>query len=352
MYEVCLYQAPYSPHLTQVLAGLVSLEARGELRIDVQPLPSALDDGESGNLLWMLLKHGAETRTICFDMLDGDTLCEPLVRKADVYFKRAFCVEGHTRLDWQRELIRPYGLNFHCVADDIDRYDQLERMLFRRERNVSGSLDQWRKRLLPWLGREAARESDFQCSAGSEAVEGVVFLTRLWGRRSVPKYSEEALHELNNSRVEVVSALKRAFGERFHGGLQDTPTAREVAPQLIYSGRTDRSSYLTLMQRYLIGVTTTGLHRSVGWKFAEYIAASRCIVSETLCHSQPNPPIEGEHFLGFDGAEECVAACDRLLSNSGEASQMRFANQMYFEKHLRSGELLRHCLAVAAGRCS
>lgn len=34
-----------------------------------------------------------------------------------------------------------------------------------------------------------------------------------------------------------------------------------------------------------ICITTTGLHRSIGWKFAEYIAASKAIVTEKLNYS-------------------------------------------------------------------
>ena len=55
-----------------------------------------------------------------------------------------------------------------------------------------------------------------------------------------------------------------------------------------------------------ICITTTGLHRSIGWKFAEYIAASKAIVTEKLNYSPGTELKANTNFLEFDTSEELI----------------------------------------------
>jgi hypothetical protein len=105
------------------------------------------------------------------------------------------------------------------------------------------------------------------------------------------------------------------------------------------------------MKRSLIGVATSGLHGSVGWKFAEYLAASRCIVSQPLCPERAYGIVEGEHYLPFQTADECANACERLLNDAALAQAMRRSNEDYYRNELKPPVMMLKRLrtAIAAG---
>ena len=54
---------------------------------------------------------------------------------------------------------------------------------------------------------------------------------------------------------------------------------------------------------------------------AEYMAASRCIVSERPLYESATPLVAGQHYLPFSTPEECVAACQRLIDEPDTAAR-------------------------------
>ena len=85
--------------------------------------------------------------------------------------------------------------------------------------------------------------------------------------------------------------------------------------------------HVELSKRCFINVNTAGLHDSTSWKIPEYMAGSRCIVSEPLTYETAVPLIEGKHYLPFRTPEVCVRACEQNLSGDAEsANTMRKDN--------------------------
>src|SRR5690242_14864813 len=112
----------------------------------------------------------------------------------------------------------------------------------------------------------------------SDPAEGIVFLTRLWR----PAQDSDRRHALNERRVALIRALRARFGDQFIGGVEHDEFARRYCPDCIVDTVTLKTTYVQLMKSRLIGIATTGLHGSIGWKLAEYVAATRCIVSEPI----------------------------------------------------------------------
>ncbi len=344
--RVVLYPAPQSVHIAQVLTGLVALERQGSIDIGIGPrgvLPEAL---RLRHHLWADLEYDGTCRRVCFDMLDSTDVDEAIVRAADVYFKRGYTAEVHAASDWQVRTIRPYGLNYECFAQSL-RFRALWYALARDDRQLPGVVTKMANGLIGRWQKPLGERNQLAVSAEVPAAERVMFTTRLWGRDQVPAIDPCVLERLNASRVATVLALKSAFAGRFTGGLVDNAAARATAPDLVVPDDTSRAAYIARMQRHLVCVTTTGLHGSTGWKFAEYIAASRCVVSEPLVHAPMVPLEAGVHYLSAPSAEACVAACDRLLSDPTLAADMRRANAHYYAHYLRPDCLLQRCLNVA-----
>jgi hypothetical protein len=93
-----------------------------------------------------------------------------------------------------------------------------------------------------------------------------------------------------------------------------------------------------------------GLHQSIGWKFAEYVAASKAIVSETLHYDVPGAFGEGRNYLSFRTPEECVEAVSRLIRDDRLRQMIMRNNWNYYRRHVRPDRLVLGSLMAAAGR--
>ncbi|MFG7388542.1 hypothetical protein ACGO3R_10875 [Lactococcus lactis] len=119
----------------------------------------------------------------------------------------------------------------------------------------------------------------------------ILFLTRTW---------ENSPKEINEFRASSIRLLKKKFGNHVIAGFKPTAYAKaNFKDCLVPNILTKRKNYLQLVKESDICITTTGLHRSIGWKFAEYIAASKAIVTEKLNYS-PGPELKANvNFLNL-----------------------------------------------------
>ena len=130
-----------------------------------------------------------------------------------------------------------------------------------------------------------------------EGLTKIVFFTRLW----------ENENNINSTRIEIIRRLKKEFGDRFIGGLYDSELARSLAPDIILSKRqTERGRYLRLVQDSDICIGSTGLHDSIAWKTAEYVAMGKAIVCEELQYEVPGNFLSEKNYIPFSGIDECI----------------------------------------------
>lgn len=107
--------------------------------------------------------------------------------------------------------------------------------------------------------------------------------------------------------------------------------------------KTTKISFLNSLQQHDICINTLGLHNSTGWKFAEYIAASRAIISEPLVY-QSSGLIEGNNYLSFTDSESMILGIETLLKNK---SQMMLNNYHYYNNFVRPDSLIMNSLFLA-----
>jgi hypothetical protein len=152
---------------------------------------------------------------------------------------------------------------------------------------------------------------------------------------------------MNAMRVGCIRALRAEFGARFVGGLAPTPFARKHFPDCVADPSVcQKHRYLRLMKRALVCVATRGLQGSNGWRLAEYLAASRAIVSETLRFDVPNL-IPGVNYLSMTSVEECLSQVRALVEDGERRREMMHANEAFYRANLRPDSIVRRCLNVA-----
>lgn len=368
MFRVTIFPSPSSAHLSQVFAGLYELEAAGLVELSASVDAPHWFDASTYNVQWMEISDAFTTsppRRVVFDVRDGTAIDAAALALADVYFKRTGERSELARLpELSRRKVRPYGLNYACSSDRQRRNLTFARQLYgidridsERTANVVTPLRRRASLPLRWLGlrRDADSANEplpftrFEADADSYARPAVLFLTRLWSPQATPGSDPCTLKELNATRIELIRTLRRRFGDRFVGGVQRDRYSERLCPDCVTDAGTSKADYLELMKSHLIAIASTGLHGSTGWKLAEYVAASRCIVSEPLRSTLPEPLIPGMHYLEYHTPEQCADACDRILDDPALANAMRRDNEEYYRRALKPSALMLRHLQCATG---
>lgn len=335
-------------HTAKVLSGLSALSARGEIRLALAQARSCYQAQGAGLLLEVQRERGMVRLGI--DLHDRhDVLADALLEASDIYLKRSFRRSYIETLgESVRKKVRPFGLNYGCLGRGVGR------RLFRAV-GMSMALRAGKSVL---LRREDAREqvnslrvfyvlprpAEFESPPEASARPMIVFQTRVWEAHDVAPDSHE---EVNAARVELVRKLRARFGDRFIGGLVPTPYAQRRYPDALTPFGTRRREYVALSRSATIGIYTRGLNDSIAFKLPEYLASSKVVVADGFKNELPIPLVEGQHYLGFTEADECIEKCERALSDATMAAQMRRDNFRYYQQYVEPSAHARRCLEAA-----
>lgn len=356
---------------SQIYAGLCDLHHQGAIRLSFlkRPPPEIAASHEmSPNTLWVEADFPAFGRTLklCFDVRDSPEItARTRFRACDVYIKRSYSQAYLATLQPDlRDKVIPYGLHYNCRS-------QFERLRLGRWLHYFRAFRQYPDRTAPshqlkrltvetlriWLPSRVvstlgvtdypAPAADFEVAASEPAEPCILFQTRAWvpphGRDHDGSIAAE-FAAVNDFRARTIRALRRAFPDRFVGGFAPTEFAKSTYPDCLTTMATGQDEFRRLVKESLITLTTSGLRGSIGWKVPEYLAASRCIVTEPLNFTLPVPLEEGVNLLTFETPEACVERCQRLLEDEKFAQQMRVNNELYYRRWVRPQALVAHCL--------
>jgi hypothetical protein len=327
-------------HTSLPLSGFCDLERRGSIALDYAWPRAAADRWLVADAAVLVLDlAGEQRRRVAIDLRDGEGFARSILERVDLYFKRAFYPPEILPLPAVLAAkFHPYGLNF--ASRSFTSTVRLLRtiglpLLFRGRRGVA--------RLREYLSTPPI--TTFEQGPEVPMEPKVTFQTRLWTASEVPPGEVDGL---NSERVAMVRALRKAFGARFAGGLVPTALAREQYPDDLTPHSSKYVEYLALRKRCLIGVYTRGVEHSLAFKLGETLTASQCLVSVPLRYELPSPLVAGTNYLPYDTIDQCIAACERLLSSPREASEMRRANHEYYLREVQPAahtwKVLRQCL--------
>jgi hypothetical protein len=340
-------------HASHLYTGLCGLMEQGRARVKFV-VPRAAEKIYASDSLTVCLRvrclDDRRDYLLAIDLRDrSDVLTLPLVDDCDVYLKRSYYEPDLSDVpDPLRRKIIPFGLNYGCrSASSTSRIlsaliPNLAASLLRSPKKVLGQLNPRRSILYQYM--TTALEADFEQRPEAEVEASVLFQTRVYEPNEI--YPDDPV-EVNEGRVRLVRALKKAFVEKFRGGLVPTSYAREHYPDAVSEQPTRQSQFIAWGKRSLVGVYTRGLYHSLAFKLPEYLAAAKCIVSEPLRNNLPQPLVAGEHYLEFRTPEECVERCARLLEDARLAASLRRQAWDYYQREVKSAAHLDGVLSRA-----
>ncbi len=347
-----LSEAPL--HLYQFMAGLRALEREGA-RVRVRRLRPDDRDVLPYNMLRVVTGDGLR---LIVDMNDGYANLLPdeaqaaafydaLLDKCDLLYKRSFdaarneCLRAPEKLRRTPPnfLVTVRGNAAHWPTPCDPRREKVKKLV----------------RMLP--GSSYANVHIFEDNLFAPVRVSdeprILFMARLWDPAGdfpgqlTDRMAEER-HEINERRSACIRLLREAFGDRFFGGVAPSPFALRAYGDVVLEtpSLARKDAYLAFMKTFDIHISTMGLHGSTGWKFAEYLAASKAIVCEPLCYESAGGLREGVHYLTFEDAESCVRQVTALL-DADRRREMMTRNETYARTYLRPEAFARYILRDA-----
>ncbi len=174
----------------------------------------------------------------------------------------------------------------------------------------------------------------------------IIFLTRLWDPNEVNLDSSREQREIiNKSRISFIRSCRKEFGDLFYGGLVQDDFSLSKAKDLVLSNSiTSKKNYIKSLKSYNIGIASKGLHNSIGWKLAEYVAASRAILSEPLDYKLPGTFEDNKNYLSYRDDLELIDQINYLLDNRKVMLDIMRHNFFYYHNYVKSDMLVLNSL--------
>jgi hypothetical protein len=342
-------------HNQQIFAGLELLRSKDEIEFSYQfdgirqfgLKPHFVRGAESASSIVVCsIEHIGD---VAFDLSDGGIVVEPIYERSFLYFKRSYSMALHG----SRNRLLPLGLNYEAQSPLNSISSAISRAvrLYRSPRTTGRAL--CRALHLPYPPILDAKHGG---PLTLDQDPRVLFVARLYDPQIQGSSAEQRsqIHSLNEMRANCVRTLRREFSDVFTGGLISDAFAQKHYPDCVVprSFPTDRRSFLRLIEGNHICVATTGLFDSIGWKFAEYLALGRAVVSETLHFSVPGPFSEGVNYLTFSSADECARQCRLLRSDAMTLRRMMIANRAYYLGYVEPEAIVRNALQIVLASCN
>ncbi|MEJ7766829.1 MAG: hypothetical protein WKF89_03395 [Chitinophagaceae bacterium] len=350
-------------HLKQIFTGFFELERKGFLHLKLEHR-DWLPENYTENLLLAVINNKYK---VLYDVNDGfnwlwtnteknlQFFKETLSEKADFYFKRSFNNELLKYVpDGNSCKYYPLGLNY-IVSSKSNRMES-KQFDFKSWAKYQIKSNKVFARMLKAEDLSLYDLSNYEYFPISQNKEPkILFLTRVWDPGQIQKDKMEDnelyvnnvrdLNEINEARVQTILECRKLFGKQFTGGLSRDKLSLEKYPELIVPPEmTHRKNYLSLVKQSDICIATTGLHKSIGWKFAEYIAAARGIISEKLHYELPGNISSPTNYLEFSTVRDLLNNISLLLNNPETLRKMMLDNYQYYNLYVKPENIVLNSL--------
>jgi hypothetical protein len=350
-----------SEHLQQLFTGFLLLRESGLIHLSQRFRPAPVEYANdaphlknAGHAHLDVLLDG--NIRLHFDTHDAREIATGELDRCDFYFKRSYAPDVVAALPpSQQGRIFPLGLNYRVLPDKVDPF------AVRRSVRLTGisraSLSAVKKAydVRNRLGHQP-RLALMHSAADLEAEPKVLFLVAAYDPYDDPRRDAEKVQDriqINENRARIIRLMKGALGARFTGGFADSEFSRQHYSDLVVPPEmTQQAQYLLKLSTTPICIATTGLHGSIGWKFAEYIAFAKAPVSEALSYTVPGPFEPDRNYLEFTSPAQCLNATIRLMEDRSLRQELMRNNAAYYQSHLRPDSLIRNALMMALERKS
>lgn len=330
-------------HLMQIYSGFFELERKGVISLSLKPLKKTIDPPSVVTAIFN------KQVKVMYDTLDGLTWVAGDERtnieyfrnniQADYYFKRSY-TPGLSEAAPKGCRVYPLGLNYNL---------QPHKNLLQYQDSLSDKVKYFLKTnsfAKSFTGKTYFYQEDFEFYPIVPEKKRVLFLTRLWNPADAKSEASAALRkQINQTRLDCILRCREAYGNDFTGGLFAEKFALKHYPELVAPvSVTSKKGFLDSVKAHAICIATTGLHKSIGWKFGEYVAASRAIVSEPLHFTLPGNFSSDKNYYEFDTADKLIEQINVLRTDENKLFGMMHNNHQYYNNYVRPENMVMNTI--------
>ena len=353
-------------HLSQIIAGFTMLKRQQFINLNILFDPN-LKNSQIHNAV---IKLEVNDKTIIYDLADGYQSFhdmqkfDSLLNDIDFYFKRSFDAEKHCNLV-NKNKIKPLGLNYHvsCPGNHYDFLKPKSINIVARLKEIYNYM-RYEKRFhskiyYPKFENEPSKKNNDYKILYSVRLYDPAKLNKRDIEKGYPELSSLEIDEVyenwyrilarvTQQRIEIVKVLKQRFGDKFIGGISEDDYALKVVPELIApKSMTMKYEFMKLLKTNIICVSSEGLHHSIGWKFAEFVSASKAIVTDRLAYSLPGNFQKDKNYLEYTNTDELIKQLETLLNNTDLIKNMEVENYIYYKNYVKPDRLVFNSLKEA-----
>lgn len=315
-------------HLNQIYTGFSELEKQGYIKLSTEKV---FDTNKQ--ILEVIINKNIKVIYDTMDEEDFYAVTNMDIRNVDYYFKRSFKKEIAEQYEFKSF---PLGLNYNV-------YSEYKSILGIKE-NIKNIL-----RKVVKNDKYNFYTKDFECKPIISDNPKICFLTRVWDTDGYEIENEDIRQErkeINEFRVECIRACKREFGDKFIGGIEDSEFARNNYKDVIIKDKsiTKRDNFLDLVKSCDICIATTGLHKSIGWKFGEYVAAARVIITEPLYYELPGDLENNKNYIEFRTVEELISSLKDVIDDKQKRKYLMENNYNYYNRYVKPEIMVKNSL--------
>ncbi|MEB8329859.1 hypothetical protein OO009_10880 [Flavobacteriaceae bacterium KMM 6897] len=324
-----------SPHLNQIYDGFEKLRKLGIINLTL--------NRAKGDINKPLLHVTIDNKyKVVYDTLDGLNWINGSIEKnleyfdknlnADFYFKRSFSKQL-LKYDTENRKIYPLGLNYYFQAEGNYPQSPKEKIKDVLKHNSI---------IAKFYNKTSFAHFEYENFPIPNKDKKILFLARLWNPDDETNEHAKTLRErINKNRIDYIKVCKKEFGDQFVGGLQKDDFSSKHAKDLtVVNSLTRKENFMNLVKSTNICIATSGLHNSTGWKFAEYVAASRAIVSEPLEYDLPGNFSQNKNYLIFQNENELISNINYLMQENDRLYEIMRNNFHYYNNYLSPDKLV------------
>lgn len=151
--------------------------------------------------------------------------------------------------------------------------------------------------------------------------------------------------DANTERLTIWEAI--VADGRWHtaGGFVGAP---DTVPEAVRcTGRLRVQDYLEETRRSLAAINTPAVHGCLGWKFGEFLALGKAIVTLPIAQVMPGPFDPERHVAMVDGPDDVIDTLARLSRDHVERRRLETEARRYFLEDLAPDATMARVVSVA-----
>ncbi|WP_025691417.1 hypothetical protein [Paenibacillus zanthoxyli] len=319
-------------HLHQIITGFMMLKEQGLIDLTIE-----ISEFCVSSIVEVVVNDSIK---VAYDMADGYHFdlgrVQDVIKRTDYFFKRSFNENEHSHYDFAQK-IHPLGLNYFVSMKD--------NIMNKSYRDFNEKVKWYIKEILGKNYHQQFYVERFESKLMKlTSKPKILFMARTWGSSEAHGLEQGEYEYINETRATCIRMLRKEFSENFTGGFSRRKEAIELYSDCVLNDSvTKKENYIHLVKNSDICISTIGLHKSNGWKLAEYVAASKGIIAEKLYYDVPEF-YEGENYLEFNTPEQCVKQVRRLYDDQDLLMKIKSNNYDYYINYLRPDKLILNTL--------